>query len=143
MKHFHNPSRFVHNRILSSAALFLFATSAILSAQPAKTYDQITAAHPGWVQVPGELIRPDCVHEIPNGAKIIVGDNGEPTGDVTLNGQVIAHYDSCPEAAMSTRHTASAPKTPGHTPGPPFNGWSGAPGCTGPGPTKVSSKSTA
>ena len=67
--------------------------------------------------LPGQLIRPDCVHEIPNGARVEISKDGKVTGDVTMNGQVIAHYDACPEAPIPTRHTASASNTPGHTPG--------------------------
>jgi hypothetical protein len=63
---------------------------------------QATIDHPDWVHVPGELIRPDCVHEIPNGAKVEI-ENGQITGDVTLNGAFIAHYDVCPEDALMTR----------------------------------------
>jgi hypothetical protein len=58
--------------------------------------------HPDWVQIPGQLIRPDCVHEIPNGAKVEIA-NGTITGDVTLNGTFIAHYDACSEAPIITR----------------------------------------
>jgi hypothetical protein len=110
------------NRLLCGAAMFLIATSGIVSAQ-AKTYAQMTAAHPDYVQVPGQLIRPDCVHEIPNGAKILIGESGEPTGDVTLNGKLVAHYDACSEAAASTRHSASpaSNSNTGHVPS--FNGW--------------------
>ena len=53
--------------------------------------------HPGWVQIPGALIRPDCVHEIPNGADV------EENGDITLEGSIVAHYDACPEEPISTR----------------------------------------
>jgi hypothetical protein len=58
--------------------------------------------HPDWVQIPGQLIRPDCVHEIPNGARVEV-TNGEITGDVTLKGALVAHYDACSEAPIVTR----------------------------------------
>jgi hypothetical protein len=82
----------------------------------------------GWVQIPGELIRPDCVHEIPNGATVEVHNNNNNdddgdriTSDVTLDGAVIAHYDACPEEAIVTRpHTHS--ENLGHTPGA-GNGW--------------------
>jgi hypothetical protein len=62
--------------------------------------------HPDWVQVPGQLIRPDCVHEIPNGARVEIA-NGTITGDVTLNGALIAHYDACSEAPIITRPRGS------------------------------------
>jgi hypothetical protein len=115
----------VENRVLCGA-LVLLGMSGMLNAQMAhaqeQTYKQLTAAHPDWVQVPGQLMRADCVHEIPNGAKIVIGEDGQPTGDVMLKGQVFAHYDTCSEAPISTRHTASE-NTPGHAPGTPFNGW--------------------
>ncbi len=60
-------------------------------------------AHPTWVQVPGLLIRPDCVHEVPKGAHVeVIGD--KITGDVTQAGRVIAHYDACPEPGIATRN---------------------------------------
>jgi len=53
----------------------------------------------GWVHVPGGmLIRPECVHHIPNGATV-----STESGDVTLNGTVIAHWDDCAEPGISTR----------------------------------------
>jgi hypothetical protein len=64
-------------------------------------------------------MRADCVHEIPNGANVEIKD-GQVTGDVTLKGQVIAHYDACPEAPISTRHL-NASKTLSNNPS--FNGW--------------------
>jgi hypothetical protein len=73
-------------------------------------------AHPGWVQVPGALIRPDCVHEVPMGAKI--GANG----DVTLAGSVVAHYDACPEQAIITRPQGGVTPKYVDTPGT-GNGW--------------------
>src|ERR1700690_589366 len=76
--------------------------------------------HPGWVQIPGEFIRPDCVHEIPNGGKVEVHAD-QITVDVTLNGALIAHYDACPEEAIVTRPRAHAAGL-GHTPGT-GNGW--------------------
>jgi hypothetical protein len=52
------------------------------------------------------LIRPDCVHEIPKGARVEIGKDGDLTGDVTLNGILITHYDACPEKAVITRQGA-------------------------------------
>ena len=69
--------------------------------------NNLTIEHPGWVKAPGELIRPDCVHEIPSGAKVEIV-NGQVTGDVTLDGVVIAHYDACPENGIITRHKGGA-----------------------------------
>jgi len=97
----------INHRILTSAALFLFGVSGILNAQTAKSYSQLKAEHPGWIQIPGELIRPDCVHQVPSGAQIEMGSDGQPNGDVTLKGELIAHFDACPEAAIDTRHLGS------------------------------------
>jgi hypothetical protein len=107
-------SRTIHNRVLASVATFLFMASGMLNAQAGKTYSQLTAEHPGWTQVPGALVSPDCVHQIPNGAKVgaSAGRAGE---DVTLNGQLIAHYDPCLEASISTRQLVQDPGT--------GNGW--------------------
>ena len=101
---------------LSFAVAFLFAASGIVSAQTDQTYEQLTAAHPGWVQVPGQLMRPDCVHEVPNGARVEISAGGQITGNVSLNGQVIAHYDPCPEAPIPTRQVAMADNTPSSPP---------------------------
>lgn len=90
-------------QILCSIALFLFATSGMLSAQQPTTYSEAKLQHPDWVQVPGELIRPDCVHEIPNGATVEVGSDDQISGDVRMNGVLIAHYEDCPEAPIITR----------------------------------------
>ena len=90
---------------LTMAAAFLggFAGLSTYSvAQDQTLASQAAMEHPGWMQIPGELIRPDCVHEIPQGATVEVA-NGEITGDVTLNGTLIAHYDACPEDAFVTR----------------------------------------
>jgi hypothetical protein len=80
----------------------------------------LPTGHAGWVEIPGELIRPDCLHEIPNGATVEVRDD-QITGDVTLDGALIAHYDACPEKAVVTRpdaHTEDLAHTPGAG-----NGW--------------------
>lgn len=77
--------------------------------------------HPGWVQIPGELIRPDCVHEIPNGAMVETTNDGQITGDVTMDGALIAHYDACTEQPVVTRprkRTQSLANPPGTG-----NGW--------------------
>jgi hypothetical protein len=124
VKHFRSVPRIFENRVLCGAATFLFATSGILAAQAGQTYEQLVAAHPGWVQVPGQLIRPDCVHEIPNGASVEITTDGQATGDVTLKGEVIAHYDPCPEAPIRTRHVDTAAETPDSAKSAPvFNGW--------------------
>jgi len=111
-----------------SCAIVLLGVSGISNAQE-KTYKELTAAHSDWVQVPGKLMRADCVHEIPNGAQVVIGEKGEPTGDVMLKGKLFAHYEACSEAPVSTRHLAKdiKPVTEiqplGHVPGPPFSGW--------------------
>jgi hypothetical protein len=107
-------SRTIHNRVLAAMAAFLFVTSGIASAQAGKTYSQLKAEHPGWVQVPGALTSPDCVHQIPSGATVDESD-GPTAGDITLNGKLIAHYNTCAEASIPTRHIAD--------PGPTGNGW--------------------
>jgi len=72
-----------------------------------------------WVQIPGELIRPDCVHAVPNGAMVEVADDGHITGDVTLNGALVAHYGACPEKPVITRPSARTESEPV----PAGNGW--------------------
>ena len=74
----------------------------------AQSMNQAAIEHPNWAQIPGELIRPDCVHEIPKGARVEIGKDGNLTGDVTLNGELIAHYDACPEKAIVTHQGALA-----------------------------------
>jgi hypothetical protein len=90
-------------RAAATLASFLIAGLLSSSAHAQADAAQVTLNHPGWVQVPGELIRPDCVHELPKGANVEIKD-GQITGDVTLNGQFLTHYDPCPEEAISTRH---------------------------------------
>jgi hypothetical protein len=107
-------------QVLSSVACFLFITSGILGAEQHTTYSQAVMEHPDWVQVPGELIRPDCVHGVPNGARVEIGKDGA-SGDVMLNGILIAHYDACPEAPVLTRPSAGA-KGLANDPGT-GNGW--------------------
>jgi len=93
------------NAMLFGFALFGFSTHCM--AQEQTTYSE-AAAHSGWVQIPGELIRPDCVHEIPKGARVEIAKDGSLSGDVTLNGEIIAHYDACPEQGIATRQGALA-----------------------------------
>jgi hypothetical protein len=96
----------------------LFAASGVLSAQAGKSYSQLKAEHPGWSQVPGQLIRPDCVHRVAKGSQLEIGTDGYPNGNVKMNGQVIAHYDACPEEAIDTRGVDSQRQ---HDPG--TGGW--------------------
>jgi hypothetical protein len=78
--------------------------------------------HSGWVHIPGELINPNCVHEIPNGARVEVDEHGQMTGDVTLKGAPYAHYAACPDEPVVTRPQAGTPNlaAPGTT---ATNGW--------------------
>ncbi|MGB9235047.1 MAG: hypothetical protein WCC04_11575 [Terriglobales bacterium] len=104
--------------LLCGLAVSGLSTGSIAQAQ---TIDEASVAHPGWVQIPGELIRPDCVHQIPSGATVEVTNDGQATGDVTLNGALVAHYDACPEAPVVTRprgRTANLASAPGTG-----NGW--------------------
>jgi hypothetical protein len=68
--------------------------------------------HSGWIRIPGALVRSDCVHEVPTGAMVEMSDDNEITGNVTLNGEVIAHYEPCSEKPVITgtrkRSAASA-----------------------------------
>lgn len=91
---FARPS--VHHVVLY--AVVVSATLLSSNAQAQADASQIALQHPGWVLVPGALVRPDCVHQIPKGAGPRI-ENGRDTGDVSLNGVVIAHYDPCPEDA--------------------------------------------
>ena len=108
---------------LTIAATLLCGVAGLSTYSAAQTQtntSEATSVHQGWVQIPGQLIRPDCVHEIPKGARVEI-QNGEITGDVTLNGARIAHYDACTEAAVVTRpraRTQNVAKTPGTG-----NGW--------------------
>ena len=110
-------TRPVYNRALIGIATLLFSATAMLSAQSAPSYSQLVAEHPGWVQVPGELIRPDCIHQIPAGASVDISDDSKSGEDVTMNGQVIAHYEACSEEPIVTRQRGA------FTPGPTGNGW--------------------
>jgi hypothetical protein len=93
------------------ATLFVVCAASTALAQSSSA---AAAAHPGWVQIPGALIRPDCVHEIPNGARVAISGD-QVTGDVTLNGVSVGHFDPCPEAPVITRQRA--------THDPTINGW--------------------
>jgi hypothetical protein len=74
-------------------------------------YEQVRIQHPDWVQVPGELIRPDCVHQVPSGATVKAETTDDPTnGDVTLNGKLVAHYAPCPEKPFITRRQGRSEK---------------------------------
>jgi len=89
------------------AALLVAASGGVLNAQAPKSYTELKAEHPTWMQIPGKLMRPDCVHQVPSGAEVELDSNGNVTGDVKMNGQLIAHYDPCPEEAIDTRFVGS------------------------------------
>jgi len=110
--------------IIGTAALIGFCVSSAVQAQSMVQAQDIAAlqkAHPTWVQVPGQLIRPDCVHELPKGSRVeVVGD--QITGDITMGGRVIAHYNACPEPGISTRNRSNAAAPATIAPGV-GNGW--------------------
>jgi hypothetical protein len=54
-----------------------------------------------WVHVPGALVHPSCVHEVPNGSEV------RSNGDIVLSGAVVAHFDACPSAPIFTKSTAT------------------------------------
>jgi hypothetical protein len=68
------------------------------------------------------LIRADCVHEIPDGAHVTI-QNDQVTGDVTLSGVRVAHYDPCPEAPVVTRPAGGRAPNLSPPPGTPAEGW--------------------
>ena len=65
-------------------------------AAPAASGDEPVEDTSHWVKVPGGLYHPDCVHEVPNGARI------EVNGDVTVAGSVVAHYEACTHTPILT-----------------------------------------
>jgi hypothetical protein len=100
-------SRIGFRLTVAAALLGGLAVSGLSSyANAQQSQSEAVAEHPNWAQLPGELIRPDCVHEIPKGARVEIGKDGDLTGDVTLNGILITHYDACPEKAVITRQGA-------------------------------------
>ena len=108
--------------IIGTVALIGLVFSAAVQAQnTAPDIAALQMAHPTWVQVPGQLIRPDCVHQLPKGAHVeVVGD--KITGDITMGGRVIAHYDACSEPGISTRPRANETPKASIVPGT-GNGW--------------------
>jgi hypothetical protein len=100
--------------IVALAIAFCFSPAA--QAQPSPAAAVSFKDHPGWVQAPGALIRPDCVHEIPNGAQV------EENGDIILEGSLVAHYDACPEEPIRTRPLHGVVPQYADSPGT-GNGW--------------------
>jgi hypothetical protein len=109
-------------RLGFGAALLGFCSStATLAQNNGNNPAQSLSNHPGWVQAPGMLIRPDCVHEIPKGARVEVkGDT--VTGDITLGGATVAHYEPCSEAPVITRPLGGRSSNLANPPGT-GNGW--------------------
>jgi hypothetical protein len=105
---------------LVRAALLAACAASVALAQNSGTAISLTA-HPGWVQIPGALIRPDCVHEIPNGARVVI-DGDKVTGDVTLEGVSVGHFAACPEAPVITRPRGGRSVNLAGVPGT-GNGW--------------------
>jgi hypothetical protein len=94
--------------IHARAARIVCATIMVLGLVTSRRADAAPqpSPHPGWTHVPGAFVRPDCVHVVPNGALIKLN------GDVSLKGQVIAHYDKCSEAPVLD--TAGDPGSSGY-----------------------------
>jgi hypothetical protein len=78
----------------------------------------------GYVRVPGGVMaHPDCIHQIPSGAKVDVDD------DVTLDGKLIGHFEKCGHPIRFSRrpHETADRRAPAGTkapdPGPAPGGW--------------------
>jgi hypothetical protein len=114
-----------HMRFTLVTVLLLFFVAGLATNSKAQsiTYEQARMQHPDWVEAPGGLIRPDCVHEIPKGAAVELQDDG--SGDVRLEGEIIAHYDPCPEASIAPpslgNNSDELTKNPDSSSG--LNGW--------------------
>jgi hypothetical protein len=110
-------------KLITGATLLALSTCALQAQTPAQgNTGNATLDHPGWVHIPGELINPMCVHEIPNGARVEVNESGQMSGDVTLKGALFAHFAACPDAPVVTRQQGSAPNLTAPVPNP-ANGW--------------------
>lgn len=79
--------------VLCAAACSWVAPPAFAQTPPAVT----------WVHTPGGLVRSDCVHVVPKGARIDVG-----AGNVYANNALVAHYDDCPEPPADSTTPTSA-----------------------------------
>jgi hypothetical protein len=102
---FHRVSSIIRLACLSATVSLCGAAAAANGGSP------MTEDHSHWVKVPGGQYHPDCVHEIPNGARI------EVNGDVTVAGSVVAHFDACTHTPILTgrqlqRHDSPAAGTP-------------------------------
>jgi len=106
--------------VAATLTLSQFAVAQKAGSGQRTTYSEALAQHPGWVQIPGELIRPDCVHAVPSGAKVTIGADGM-SGDVSFNGEVVAHYDPCPESPVVTRPSGMGDSLQNEPPS--GNGW--------------------
>ncbi len=82
----------VRNRAYVRLALLLSSTCSVVS------FAHLSHAQSAvkWVKVPGGMAREDCIHTVPKGSEIDVA-----AGNVFRDGAIIAHYDDCPERAIS------------------------------------------
>ncbi len=89
------------------------------AATPSSTAKASTDLPEGYVHVPnGVVAHQDCVHEVPNGAKVDVN------GNVTLGGKLVAHYDACPHALTRTARADGAQRDDGPGVGnAPLSNW--------------------
>lgn len=95
--------------VLPLCILSACATCAItLTAKPSQAQSAVN-----WVRVPGGLAREDCIHAAPNGAEIDVAN-----GNVIQNGSIVAHFDACPEPAITRGSSRVVPIG-----APNSNGW--------------------
>jgi hypothetical protein len=94
-------------KLITCATVLGLSTYAV--AQAASNTGNALLDHPGWVHVPGELVNPACVHQVPKGAVIEVNQNGQMTGEVTVNGSRYAQYAPCPDAPVVMRPQGQTP----------------------------------
>jgi hypothetical protein len=85
------------------------ATSASVPAGPVSESDAATPSGvpAGYVYAPIGWVHPSCLHAVPSGASIDDNDN------VSLNGQLIAHYDRCQYAPVYSQQATRSNGGPG------------------------------
>jgi|HubBroStandDraft_1064217.scaffolds.fasta_scaffold27440_2 hypothetical protein len=98
-------------KLIACVGLLGISTYAIALAQGpgAGSTGNPTLDHPGWIHIPGELINPSCVHQLPKGANVEVNGNGQVTGEVTVNGRHYAQYAPCSDAPVVLRPQGQTP----------------------------------